>query len=299
MRPSLVIIAGPTSIGKSEVALKIAEELRGEIISADSRQIYRFMNIGTAKPPSEFLKRIPHYLIDIVNPDQEFSASLFKELAEERINDINKRGKLSFLVGGCGLYISAITQGLFPSLPPSKKLREELCKKYSLSELYQKLQEIDKEAASKLSPNDKFRIVRALEVFYLNGEKISMLRKDKTVKNEYNIIGLGLNMERNLLYEKINHRVNMMFEDGFVEEVKNLLAMGYHENLSSMRSLGYKQVVKYLKGEMSLEEVKISMMKETRDYAKRQITWFKNKEKLEWFRPEEVEKIIEEIRRRL
>ncbi|MDI6785901.1 MAG: tRNA (adenosine(37)-N6)-dimethylallyltransferase MiaA [bacterium] len=299
MIPSLVIIAGPTSIGKSDVALRIAEELKGEIVSADSRQIYRHMNIGTAKPPLSFLQKIPHYLIDIINPDQEFSASMFKKLAEKEIDTINQRGKVVFLVGGCGLYINAITQGLFPSLPPSKKLREELCKKYSLPELYYKLQEIDKETASKLSSYDKVRIVRALEVFYLSGEKVSALRKYKTIKSNYNTIGIGLNIERDLLYQKINNRVDRMFKEGFVQEVKNLLNMGYHENLSSMKSLGYKQVVKYLKGETDLEGTKLSMKKETRNYAKRQITWFKNKEKLEWFEPKEVDKIIKIIKDRL
>ncbi|MFH1449647.1 MAG: tRNA (adenosine(37)-N6)-dimethylallyltransferase MiaA [bacterium] len=293
---TLVIIAGPTAVGKSEVAFEIAKELKGEIVSADSRQIYRFMNIGTAKPSSAFLDKIPHHLIDIINPDEEFSASLFKELAQEKIADISSRRKIPILTGGCGLYINVITQGLFPLSPSSKELRKKLGTKCSLLELYQKLREVDLETALKLSPNDKFRIIRALEVYYLTGKKISRLRKEETIKNNYRSLSIGLTVDRSLLYKKINERVEKMFKDGFLEEVKGLIKMGYSEDLSSMMSLGYKQVVKHLKEEISLEEAKLSIEKETRNYAKRQVTWFKNKEKLKWFSPGEVSKIIEEVR---
>lgn len=298
MKP-LIVIAGPTGVGKTELAHCLAHKLDGEIISADSRQVYRYMDIGTAKPSKSLQDEIPYHLIDIVAPEENFTVADFKVMSEKIIEQVHSRGKLPFLVGGTGLYIKAVTTGLFPSPPPSDSLRQKFqlqASKFGQRYLYEKLYEVDKEKAKKIEPNDTRRIIRALEVFYQTGFPISQLQKHRTQKKEYNLIMICLNKDREILYHQINERVNKMIKEGLVEEVKTLLKMGYHENLISMEAVGYKQIIDYLRGNYSLDETIEMIKRQTRNFAKRQLTWFRSEKRFTWFEPEDKNKIYEFIK---
>lgn len=297
MKP-LIIIAGPTGVGKTELAHWLAHKLEGEIISADSRQVYCYMDIGTAKPNKSLQEEIPYHLIDIVAPDKDFTVADFKAMSEKIIEQIHSRGKLPFLVGGTGLYIKTVTTGLFPSPPPSATIRQELqlqASKFGQRYLYDKLCQVDKEKAKKIEPNDTRRIIRALEVFYQTGLPISQLQKHKTQRKDYNLIMVCLNKNRDVLYRQINERVDKMIKEGLVDEIKTLLKMGYHENLISMEAVGYKQIIEYLKGKYSLDEAVEMIKKQTRNFAKRQLTWFRAEKRFTWFEPEDKTKIYKFI----
>jgi len=285
---NLLILLGPTGIGKTDITIKLAQKISEiEIISADSMQIYKYMDIGTAKPNKNILKTIKHHMIDIVDPAENFDVIQYSKLATKKILDIFKRGKIPILIGGSGLYITSIIEPIFPG--PGKdnvyrEILEEEAKIYGKKYLYDKLAKIDPVSASKIKPNDLRRIIRALEVYKSTGKTISYLQKkasNKNVKFKYYIIGLKRNREN--LYQRINLRVDKMIKDGLIDEVKNLRARGYNENLNSMQGLGYKQINKHLNGVYTKEEA-IDLIKiETRHYAKRQMTWFKNKiENIEW-----------------
>lgn len=298
MKP-LIVIAGPTGVGKTELAHCLAHKLDGEIISADSRQVYRYMDIGTAKPNKSLQDEIPYHLIDIVAPDEDFSVANFKAMAEKIIGQVHSRDKLPFLVGGTGLYIKAITTGLFPSPFPSSTIRQELqlqASKCGQRYLYDKLCQVDKEKAKKISPNDTRRIIRALEVFYQTGLPISQLQKHRTQRKDYNLIMICLNKDRHILYHQINERVDKMIKKGLVDEVKTLLKMGYHEDLISMEAVGYKQIIDYLRGNYSLDEAIEAIKRQTRNFAKRQLTWFRAEKRFTWFEPEDKTKIYEFIK---
>lgn len=295
----LIVIAGATGVGKTELAHTLAIKLDGEIISADSRQVYRYMDIGTAKPGKSLQDELPYHLIDVVDPDENFTVADFKEKAEEIIAQIYSRDKVPFLVGGTGLYIKAIVSGLFPSPSPSTEIRQKLQLqgiKFGSKYLYDKLCQIDKEKAKRLNPNDIRRIIRALEVFYQTGVPISQLQKYKTLKKDYDLIMICLNKDRNKLYHQINERVDKMIKDGLVDEVKSLLKMGYNENLISMQAVGYKQIIGYLKGEYGLDEAIEVMKKQTRNFAKRQLIWFRAEKRFSWFDPDDKDKIYEFIK---
>ena len=285
---NLLILLGPTGVGKTDIAIKLAQKLPNiEIISADSMQIYKYMDIGTAKPNKSILKTIKHHMIDIVEPSENFDVIQYSKLATKIILDVFKRGKIPILMGGSGLYISSIINPLFTG--PAKNIEyreilEEEAKIHGKKYLYDKLSKIDPVSASKIKPNDLRRIIRALEVFKSTGKTISYLQKkvsDKNTKFKHHIIGLKRNREN--LYQKINLRVEKMIKDGLIDEVKNLRARGYNENINSMQGLGYKQINKYLDGEYD-KEIAINLIKrDTRRYAKRQMTWFNNKIKnIEW-----------------
>jgi tRNA dimethylallyltransferase len=304
---NLLILLGPTGVGKTDIAIKLAQKIPNiEIISADSMQIYKYMDIGTAKPNKNILKIIKHHMIGIANPAENFDVIQYSKLATKIILDIFKRGKIPILVGGSGLYITSIIEPIF--LGPGKnnvyrEILEEEAKIKGIKYLYNKLFKIDSDSASKINSNDLKRIIRALEVYKSTGKTISYLQKKayhKNAKFKYQIIGLKMNREK--LYQKINSRVDKMIKDGLIEEVKMLRERGYNKDLNSMQVLGYKQINKYLDGEYDQETAVNLIKRDTRRYAKRQITWFNHKIKnTEWINLDEynenevISKIITKI----
>ncbi|MGI5925994.1 MAG: tRNA (adenosine(37)-N6)-dimethylallyltransferase MiaA [Thermacetogeniaceae bacterium] len=282
----LVVIAGPTAVGKSDIAVELALRFNGEIISADSVQLYKYFNIGAAKLTNEEQKGIPHHLFDILEPDQPFSVADYQKLARKKIQEINERGKLPFLVGGTGLYIQAVIDPFeFPETTGHEEIRKKLREIWSQGgkeELYQRLQKIDPDAAQRIHPNDFRRISRALEVYYLTGKTISSYIS-KRKKSFYNLAMVGLTRKRTELYHRIEARVDKMFAGGLVEEVKSILDMGYDPKIKPLQSLGYKQVVEYLMGDCDQAEAIASTKKATRNYAKRQLTWFRRDDRIHWF----------------
>ncbi|MCX5847713.1 MAG: tRNA (adenosine(37)-N6)-dimethylallyltransferase MiaA [Deltaproteobacteria bacterium] len=293
MRARLIIIVGPTAIGKTEVAISLAREWNGEIISADSMQVYRLMDIGTAKPSVEERTLVKHHLIDLVNPDAQFNAAMFIETAQKIIRELHSRRKPIFVVGGTGLYIKALLGGLFKGPDADEGLRKvyrhEL-KQFGKEYLYDKLKEKDKRAAATIDKNDVVRIIRALEVLELSGE--SIVEKQKAHKfsdNLYDCTRIGLTMDRSSLYKKIDQRTEKMIRDGLVDEVQGLLSMGYRESLKPMQSLGYKHIIKYIKGSYTLEDAVRIIKRDTRHYAKRQMTWFGADKQIAWFSPADID----------
>ncbi len=285
--PRIVILLGPTGVGKSELAIQLAEKFGGEILNADSMQVYRYMDIGTAKPSKEDQKRVKHHLIDLVNPDQCFNANLYRIYGRKVIDQLHREGKPILLVGGTGLYIKALTQGLFPSPPIDPAVRERLKKEAEekgKDSLYQRLKHVDPQTASTLHPNDLFRIIRALEVYESTGIPISFFRtQHRFGERPYQSLKIGLKMERDRLYERINQRVDRMVSQGFLEEVEGLLEMGYGPELKSMQSLGYKHMVQFLLKNMGWDETLRQIKRDTRHYSKRQWTWFKGDPEVRWF----------------
>ncbi len=299
----LILIIGPTAVGKTELAIQLAERMNGEIISADSRLFYRGMDIGTAKPSKEEMARAPHYLIDIVNPDETLSLAVFQEKAKELIADIHARGKLPFLVGGTGQYVRAVTQGWTPpEVIADERLRVELERmkeERGLEWLHAKLETLDPEAASKIDARNVRRTIRALEVILTTGRKFSDQRGK--VESPYHLITIGLNRPREELYQRVDERIDLMFANGFLDEVKGLLEKGYPSTLPSMSAIGYRECVRVIKGELTLEQAKVEMRRVTRIFVRRQANWFKESDPdIMWFRVEKgVEKEIEKNIRQL
>jgi len=277
-----VVILGPTATGKSKLAIELAKILKGEIISADSMQVYRGMDIGTAKPSPAERQRAPHHLIDIRDPDEEWTVSDFVIEAQNSKLKIQNQGKLPIIVGGTGLYLWALLEGFsFPITPADKELRARL-EKEPPATLYAQLSMIDPVAAKKIHPNDKKRIIRALEVYELTGKPISELQEPRRlVAGSYQLIGLTLPREE--LYSRINQRVESMIEKGLIEEVKGLREKGYGKNPPSMQALGYKEVIDYLEGKWTKEEMIDELKKRTRNFARRQMTWFRRFQNVKWF----------------
>ncbi|MDU7252552.1 MAG: tRNA (adenosine(37)-N6)-dimethylallyltransferase MiaA, partial [Clostridium sp.] len=286
---NLLILAGPTAVGKTDISIKLAKKLNGEIISADSMQIYKYMDIGSAKITKEEMKDIPHHLIDVVAPHEEFNVASFKTLAEKCIKDIWTRGKLPIIAGGTGLYINSLIYNYdFTDADRDENYREYLNK---LSEdkgkeyVHSLLKDIDKESYEKLYPNDFKRVVRALEVYKITGKSISEYTKENEKKLydiPYNVNYFVLNMNREVLYERINKRVDIMMDKGLIEEVKKLESMGYTPDMQSMKGIGYKEILFYLKGDISLDEAIYLIKKGSRNYAKRQLTWFRKDKRSIW-----------------
>lgn len=304
MKDKIVVLVGATATGKSEIAVNLAKKLNGEIISADSMQIYEGMDIGTAKITLEESQGIPHYLIDEIKPDEQFSVAMFKDRCFAIIKDIFNRGKLPLIVGGTGLYINSVVQPWnFSRSEPDFELRKQLEEK-SLSpggkeHLYDQLVEIDLESAKKIHPNNVKRVIRALEVYHLTGKSKSYWDK-KSMDDElkYNPVMIGLDMERNILYERIEQRIDRMIESGLVDEVETLLNEGYDESLISMQGLGYKEIIRYIKGVYTLEEAVEILKRDTRHFAKRQLTWFRRDERIKWFSVGEnipIDNVIKDI----
>ncbi len=275
----LVILAGPTGVGKTGLALELADRLQAEIVGADSMQIYRFMDIGTAKPTLEERSRVAHHLIDIRNPDEEYSAADYARDATRAISEIHARGKLPLLVGGTGLYIQAVVYGIFEGPGRDETYRahlRELAEEYGNFAIYQKLETVDPLTARRLHPNDLVRIIRALEVFHLTGIPISAYQATATTPlAAFAPCFLVLTTERETLYEWIEARVDAMIAAGLVDEVQELLEQGYHADLNSMKSLGYKEIAAFLQGQADLPTAITLIKRNSRRYAKRQLTWFR------------------------
>lgn len=284
--PPLIAIVGPTAVGKTRLAIDLAKELDGEIVSADSRQVYRFMDIGTAKPTLRERRSVPHHLIDVVEPDDQFTLAQYQELAFAAIDGIIARGKVPFLIGGTGLYVRAVLEGFhIPRVIPSLALRECLYRRASeegAGSLHNELATIDPVAAGRIDPRNVRRIVRALEVYHETGIPISRLQRKQAPP--YRILKIGLTMERAELYRRIDQRVERMIEDGLVEEVKGLVERGYGYEMSAMSGLGYRQIGLYLQGRLELSSAIELIKRETRRFVRQQYTWFRQlDETIHWF----------------
>jgi len=295
----VLIIAGPTAVGKTAVAETVAEKLGGELISADSRQIYKGLDVGTAKPRNS---KIPYHLIDIVTPEKRYDAAQFARDAQTLIKQIYDRGKTPIIVGGTGLYIRALTEGIFEGNFRDETVREELLRRWRAGEnLYAELMRVDPEAAKKIDPKNFVRIQRALEVYIVSGKPISYWWKTATKKpSEWKFVKIILNKERKALYERIEKRVDEMLEAGWVDEVKNLLKSGVPENAPAFSSIGYRQVVDYIKGKLSWEQMREQIIKATKEYARRQLIWFRKEPGAMWLdttgkNPQEVALEVIEI----
>ncbi len=289
MKQRIIIILGPTATGKSALAMEAALGLGGEIINADSMQVYRHMDIGTAKPGQEERERIRHHLIDIVDPCEQYTAGRFRMDATRAIEKITERGHLSIVAGGTGLYIRALTEGLFDGPSGDRSIREELLEEARLrgrKGLHEMLREVDPESARAIHPNNTKRVIRALEVFRLSGRPISAFHREALPDAPLFVaLKIGLTMERPLLYERIDRRVEEMIQDGLVEETEGLLKRGYDEKCGAMGGLGYKECLAYLRGHITLEEAIRLIKRNTRHYAKRQMTWFRRDLGIKWFNP--------------
>jgi tRNA dimethylallyltransferase len=295
-KPKIIVICGPTGIGKTAVGIRLAEELGGEIISADSMQIYRYMDIGTAKPTAAEQNRILHHLIDIVDPDEDFDAVRFAKMARQKVMQLHQRGVMPLVVGGTGLYIKALLQGLFQSNPADRKIRERLMQEAAengSSSLYDRLKAVDPDTAERLHPNDAYRIVRALETIESTGRSISDHHHDHGFADEpFHALKICLQIERQKLYDRIDQRVDLMIEAGFVDEVQKLLGMGYTADLKSMQSIGYRQVVDFIEGQLPWDECVRTLKRDTRRYAKRQFTWFGADQEIHLYEPGQLNDII-------
>jgi tRNA dimethylallyltransferase len=294
---SVIVLVGPTGIGKTKVAQALAKKLSAEIIHADSRQIYRYMDICTAKPGFAERKQIKHHLIDVVNPDQCFSAGLFRNLALTAIEEILAKGKIPVVEGGTGLYIRALMDGLFSGPGADHTYRKQLkalAGKQDNDYLYRELTRVDPISAARLHPKDEIRIIRALEIYHQTGQPASYWHTKPSPASLYEYKIYGLNCPREQLYERINRRVERMFEAGLLEEVKHLLDMGYKKEMNSMQSLGYRHILAYLRGDYDLKQALSLMKRDTRRYAKRQLTWFRRDSRIFWF-DLSLETAIEEI----
>ena len=286
-KPKIVAVVGPTATGKSILALYLAQRFRGEIISADSVQVYRGLDIGTAKPSAEDRRRVRHHLVDILDPNEGYSAASFRQQADEVIHELHRRETPIFVVGGTGLYLKALTRGLFRGPAANSDLRLSLQKKAERegSEvLHRELQGLDAEAASRIHPHDRFRVIRALEVHSWGQRPISHFQREHGFREApYHVLKIGLCCQREDLYRRVELRVDRMMELGWVDEVCYLLKQGYGPGLKSMQSLGYRHILAHLSGDLSLEESVRLIKRDTRRYAKRQITWFKADPEVLWF----------------
>lgn len=288
----MIAIVGPTAVGKSELALHLAQYFPLEIISADSRQVYRYMDIGTNKPSPAERASVPHHVIDVVEPDEDFSLAMYHQLAIEALKAIQQKGKLPLLVGGSGLYVWSLVEGWkIPQVPPNQKLRRQLearAEQEDSPSLYRELQDIDPMAAAKINPSNIRRIIRALEIYHATGQPPSQLQRKEAPG--FSILVIGLTRERSELYRKIDWRVDKMIQRGLVEEVEQLLKKGYSPSLPSMSGIGYKQIGQFLRGEMTLPEAIDKIKYETHRLARHQYAWFRlSDSKIRWFDVSETE----------
>ncbi|AWW25315.1 tRNA (adenosine(37)-N6)-dimethylallyltransferase MiaA [Acetobacterium carbinolicum] len=299
-KPKILVVVGPTASGKTALGVALAKKLNGEIISADSMQIYKYMNIGTAKVTLEEMQGVPHHLVDCVSPDEEFSVAKYKKAALGAIEAILSKGKLPIIIGGTGLYINSL------SLPWDfqKKDSDEIIRWRLTAEaevlgkeaLYQRLKSVDPVTAESVHPNNQNRIIRALEIYELTGKPKSHF-DEETKKQEvpYDYIILGLDWDRETLYHRINHRVDRMIEEGLVEETKMLVERGYDWNLTALKAIGYKELKPYLEGVSTLAEAVTILKRDSRHYAKRQMTWFRKDKRIQWLKMSEAKDLETQV----
>ena len=303
MKAKLIVILGPTAVGKSALALELALRIDGDIVNADSQQVYRYMNIGTGKPSEAERSLVPHHVIDVADPDEEFNAAIYRQLAGDAIERIHSSGKKAVVCGGTGLYLKALTQGLFTGPAQDAKIRRSLeneINEKGLAALYDRLVSIDKTVTGTIHPNDRQRIIRALEVYQKTGRPISEWQKEHAFRQQpYVVLKIGLQRERAELYGQINRRSERMIDDGLLDEVRGLVSRGYDLELKPLRSVGYLQMGAVIRGELSLSDATDEMKQETRHLAKRQLTWFRRDDEIRWFHPEkqkdEIFRMIDEF----
>lgn len=290
MKERLVAVVGPTAVGKTKVGVELAKAFRGEIINGDSMQVYKGLDIGTAKPTEKEKKGVPHHLFDILEPDESFSVADFQNRAIPLVTEINERNCLPIVVGGTGLYVKALTHhyrfSQVRSDPDFRKRMEEVARSEGEIALHERLQEIDREAAAQIHPNNVKRIIRALEIYHLSGEKPSQRKKQKLQDSPYALIVIGLTMDRRRLYERINRRVDKMVEDGLFSEVEKLYRRGIR-HCQSVQGIGYKEIYLYFDGLATKSEAIRLLKRNTRRYAKRQLTWFRRQMDVNWFEVQE------------
>jgi tRNA dimethylallyltransferase len=290
MKTKLVLVLGPTAVGKSGLALELAPRFDGEIVNADSQQVYRYMNIGTGKPSEAERKSVKHHLIDVVNPDEPFDAALYRRLATQAIDRIRRQGKTVVVCGGTGLYLKALTQGLFTGPGQDQEIRRSLeveIHHAGLAGVYQRLVKIDRSVTSTIHPNDRQRIIRALEVYETTGKALSEWQKEHAFQEApFEVCKIGLLRERAELYDQINRRAESMIEGGLLEEMRGLVARGFGLDLKPLRSVGYRQMGAVIQGTMRPAEALAEMKQETRHLAKRQLTWFRRDDGIRWYHPE-------------
>ncbi len=297
----LIVVAGPTASGKTALAIDIAKSLDGEIVSADSMQIYKYMNIGTAKPTKEEQAQCPHHLIDFVEPDSEFSVADYTKLAHEAIADITSRGKTAVMCGGTGLYINSVVNDVeFGEFDNDYELRNslnELAKAEGVQALIKMLGEFDPVSAKRLHPNNLKRIIRAIEFYKVSGVPISEHQEmTKQKESRYAPHMFLIDHKRDVLYDRINHRVDIMIQEGLIDEVKSIMDMGYQKDINSMQGIGYKEMIACLSGEISLDAATDAIKQNTRRYAKRQLTWFRRDERIHMLSPQNpIKKALEII----
>ena len=308
----LIILTGPTAVGKTELSVKLAKAVNGEIISADSMQVYKHMDIGTAKIKKEEKGGIPHHLIDILEPKEEFNVVKFKEYTLQAMEEIYNKGKIPIIVGGTGFYIQAVLYGInFEENGEDTAYRgklEEAAKEKGGAFLHEKLKEVDPSAAETIHPNNIKRVIRALEYFEQTGNRISEHNEEQRSKESpYRFCYFVLNNDRDILYERINKRIDIMLEQGLVEEVRGLLKNGCTKEMVSMQGLGYKEIIEYLQGNCTLEEAVYLLKRDTRHFAKRQLTWFRREKEVSWIQKNEygdkedlvLEALLEELKKKI
>lgn len=298
-KPKVIVICGPTGVGKTSVGIDLARAFGGEIISADSMQIYRYMDIGTAKPTPEELALIPHHMIDIIDPDEDFDAVQFSDRARPLITEIENRNRLPIVVGGTGFYIKSLLYGIFKSESIDPKIRSRLRKDAEENGgrfIYDRLKQLDPATANRLHPNDSYRVIRALETIESTGRPISEHHQNHGfADNPFNGLSIGLQMDRKKLYRRIDQRVDAMIEAGFVGEVKKLFGMGYSAALKSMQSIGYRHMADFIECRSPWDECIRTLKRDTRRFAKRQFTWFGADKDTIWYKPNQINLIVKVV----
>ncbi|MFZ7127246.1 MAG: tRNA (adenosine(37)-N6)-dimethylallyltransferase MiaA [Desulfobacterales bacterium] len=299
--PRIVIVCGPTGIGKTRLGIELSKRLGGEIVGADSMQVYRRMDIGTAKPTLSEQSEIPHHLIDVVDPDQSFSAADYARMADAAIANLHRRNLLPVVVGGTGLYIKALVYGLFeaPAAPPDirRRLKAEAAER-GVHRLFDRLKRLDPEAAAATHPNDSVRTLRALEVLEATGRPISEFRRSHGFASpRYSAFRIGLTLDRERLYDRIDRRVDLMIGEGLLEEVRELLDQGFSPSLKPMQSIGYRHMIDFIQERTGWEETVRLLKRDTRRYAKRQYTWFNADPEIRWIGPDGLEELMPALER--
>lgn len=282
----VIVIVGPTCSGKSTLALNLAEKISSEIISADSRQLFKYLNIGTAKPSKQQLNQIKHHLVDFLEPNELFNAGMFIEYAEKIINYLIDTNKIPIVAGGSGLYIKSLIDGIINTVDTNEELRKNLLekkRKFGNEYLYEELKKVDGISAKKMLPQNWKRVIRALEVYYLSGKPIWQHFQEQNQKSDHTYIQFGLEWDRNVLYRRIENRVDWMIQNGLVDEIRLILEKGFSKEINALNTVGYKEIISYLENEISLERAIELIKRNTRRYAKRQLTWFKKDIRIKWF----------------